>query len=135
MEKAAYDPNSLGQHVRRLVQIYELEPEIRDQIQAIAAGHIGELAEPNKELDAMNVQEQEPEVKNEIPFREVSTKEVSDKLIGSQSQDRGQLQQDIDSFTVPNVSSPSLAMSPTVVPDERDREIAMRDMGGISSLV
>jgi len=135
MEKAAYDPNSLGQHVRRLVQIYELEPEIRDQVQAIAAGHIGELAEPNKELDAMNVQEQEPEVKNEIPFREVSTKEVSDKLIGSQNQDLGQLQQDIDSFAVPNVSSPSLAMSPTVVPDERDREIAMRDMGGISSLV
>jgi hypothetical protein len=69
-------------------------------------------------------------VENEQAFREVSNAEVSGKLLPDI-----QLQQDIDSFTVPSVSSPSLAMSPTIVPDERDREIAMRDMGGISGLV
>ena len=135
IEKAAYDPNSLGQHVRRLVQIYELEPEIRDQVQAIAAGHIGELAEPNRELEPTSVREQAPEVKNEVSFRDVSTKEVSDKLIGTQNQDFDQLQEQIDSFNLTPVSEPTLAMSPTIVPDQRDREIAMRDMGGISSLV
>ena len=134
IEKAAYDPNSLGQHVRRLVQIYQLEPGIRDQIEAVANGHIGELAEPNPDLDAQNVQDQAPEVTNELSFREVSNREVSDKLIGTQIP---QLTKQIESFTMPTVADPDrqLAMSPTVLPDERDREIAMREAGGIGSLV
>ena len=134
IEKAAYDPNSLGQHVRRLVQIYQLEPGIRDQIEAVANGHIGELAEPNPDLDAQNVQDQAPEVTNELSFREVSNREVSDKLIGTQIP---QLTQQIEGFTMPTVADPDrqLAMSPTVLPDERDREIAMREAGGIGSLV
>ena len=136
IEKAAYDPNSLGQHVRRLVQIYELEPEIRDQVQAIAAGHIGELAEPNPEQDAKNVIDQAPEVANELSFRGVSNREVSDKLIGAQNQNVDVLVDDIQSFDVPTVSDASLAMSPTILPDEKDREIAMRQTpGGIAGLI
>ena len=116
------------------MQIYQLEPGIRDQIEAVANGHIGELAEPNPDLDAQNVQDQAPEVTNELSFREVSNREVSDKLIGTQIP---QLTEQIDSFTLPSVteSTMELAMSPTVVPDERDREIAMREAGGIGSLV
>jgi hypothetical protein len=134
IEKAAYDPQSLGQHVRRLVQIYQLEPAIRDQIEAVANGHIGELAEPNPNLDAQNVQDQAPEVTNELSFREVSNREVSDKLIGTQIP---QLAEQITDFTMPTVADADreLAMSPTVLPDERDREITMREAGGIGSLV
>ena len=136
IEKAAYDPNTLGQHVRRLVQIYQMEPGIRDQVQAIAAGHIGELAEPNPEQDAKNVIEQAPEVANELSFRGVSNREVSDKLIGAQNQNIDVLVDDIQSFDVPTVSDASLAMSPTILPDEKDREIAMRQTpGGIAGLI
>jgi hypothetical protein len=46
-----------------------------------------------------------------------------------------ELAEQIDSFNLSPVSDVSLAMSPTIVPDDRDREIAMRDMGGISGLV
>jgi len=56
------------------------------------------------------------------------------------------LQSSINTFQVPNVSQPLFdepetdlgleqLTSPTILPNERDREIAMRQMGGIGSLV
>ena len=140
IETAAYNPNSMGQHVRRLYQIYELEPEIRDEVQAIAAGHIGETVDPVKEKDAKNKKEESPELKNELSFRSVSTKEVADKLMPNNNQ----LAQSIDSFAMPEVGGsmfasqsqdPMLMQSPTILPDERDREIAMRQQAGIAGLV
>ena len=130
VEIAAYNPNSFGQHVRRLYQIYELNPDIREEIRAVTEGLANDTIEPVPQHSASSSPLPSMPVENEQAFREVSNAEVSGKLLPDI-----QLQQDIDSFAVPNVSSPSLAMSPTIVPDERDREIAMRDMGGINSLV
>ena len=136
VETAAYNPQSMGQHVRRLYQIYEAEPAIRDEIQAIAAGHIGETVEPVEDKQSATKRQQAPEVKNELSFRGVSTAEVSDKLMPENTQ----LAQSIDNFQMPNVSGnafgatdPAMAASPTLLPDERDREIAMRQQG-IASL-
>ena len=130
VEIAAYNPNSFGQHVRRLYQIYELNPDIREEIRAVTEGLANDTIEPVPQHSATSNPLPSMPVENEQAFREVSNAEVSGKLLPDI-----QLQQDIDSFAVPSVSSPSLAMSPTVVPDERDREIAMRNMGGISGLV
>ena len=74
---------------------------------------------------------------NEGNFRQVSTAEVSDKLMPENTQ----LAQSLDNFQMPSVSGdafgatdPVMAASPTILPDERDREIAMRQQG-IASLV
>ena len=140
VEIAAYNPNTMGQHVRRLVQIYQVEPSIRDEVQAIAAGHIGETIEPVKDKDSRNKQEENPELKNEISFRNSSTSEVANKLLPNNDQ----LSQSIDSFAMPQSSGnmfanqsqdPMLMQSPTILPDERDREIAMRQQAGIAGLV
>tara|TARA_R100000700_G_C3173189_1_gene147697 strand:- start:254 stop:2620 length:2367 start_codon:yes stop_codon:yes gene_type:complete len=130
VEIAAYNPNSFGQHVRRLYQIYELNPDIREEIRAVTEGLANDTIEPMPQHSATSNPLPSMPVENEQAFREVSNAEVSGKLLPDI-----QLQQDIDSFAVPSVSSPSFAMSPTIVPDERDREIAMRDMSGINSLV
>ena len=70
-------------------------------------------------------------VTNEQAFREVSNAEVAGKLLP----DNINLEERITSFELPTVSADQdLAVSPTVVPDERDREIAMREAGGIQAL-
>jgi hypothetical protein len=132
IEMAAYDPNSLGQHIRRLVQIYELEPEIRDQVQAIAAGHIGELAEPSPEKNSDQTVNVDAPLTNELSFRNKSTQEVASKTLDA-ARSAPQIPQvnpiNMNMFEEPDTS---LAMSPTVLPDEKDREIALRQ--GIGSL-
>ena len=142
VETAVYNPQSMGQHVRRLYQIYEAEPAIRDEIQAIAAGHIGETVEPVENKQSTTKRQQAPEVKNELSFRGVSTSEVANKVLPQSTQ----LAQSIDSFQMPqvqgnvfNAPSPTLApqqmVSPTLLPNEDDREIAMRQQAGIAGLV
>jgi hypothetical protein len=130
LEKTAYDPNSYGQHIRRLYQIYELNPEIREEVRAILEGQQFETLEPIENRNADNVPPVTTAAPNEQAFREVSNAEVSGKLLPDI-----ELAEQIDSFNLSPVSDVSLAMSPTIVPDDRDREIAMRDMGGISGLV
>jgi len=60
--------------------------------------------------------------------------------------DNNMLQQDLSNFAVPMSQEPVFGMpqsnltppemlSPTILPDEKDREIAMRQMGGLGSLV
>ena len=52
------------------------------------------------------------------------------------------LSQSIDSFEMPDIATPAFepdlnpmqAASATILPDEKDREIAMRQLGGIGSL-
>ena len=55
------------------------------------------------------------------------------------------LQTSLDQFSIPRLEQPAFdlpgsdlappqMLSPTILPDERDREIAMRQMGGLGSL-
>ena len=161
VETAAYNPNSMGQHVRRLVQIYQLEPGIRDEIQAIAVGHQGEALEPIKEHQSKNQNEEAPEVENEISFRGVSTGEVSNKLMPDAIRPEEMqarmtatqpMQNDMPLFEDlepsgglasmgPAMGGFDASMSPTVVPSASDREIAERmkarssGIAGLSGLV
>jgi hypothetical protein len=131
LEKSAYDPSSFGQHVRRLYQIYELNPEIRDEVRAILEGMQFETIEQIDDRNAANVAPVTTAAPNEGAFREVSNAEISGKLLPDVA-----LVDDIQSFDVPTVSDASLAMSPTILPDEKDREIAMRQTpGGIAGLI
>ena len=131
VEKAAYDPNSFGQHVRRLYQIYEVNPDIREEIRAITAGLTQDTIEPIPFQNSKSTPQAADPVTNEQAFREVSNAEVAGKLLP----DNINLEERITSFELPAVSADQdLAVSPTVVPDERDREIAMREAGGIQAL-
>ena len=132
LEIAAYDPQSFGQHVRRLYQIYELNPEIRDEVKAILEGMQFQTIEPIEDRNADNVNPVSTAVPNERAFREVTNSEIAGKLLPDVK-----LSEQITDFTMPTVADADreLAMSPTVLPDERDREIAMREAGGIGSLV
>ena len=132
VEKAAYDPQSFGQHVRRLYQIYELNPDIREEVRAITEGLTGDTIERIPSQNSKSTPSVTTPATNEQAFREVTNPEIAGKLLPDTN-----LASQIDSFTLPSVteSTMELAMSPTVVPDERDREIAMREAGGIGSLV
>ena len=132
LEKTAYDPQSYGQHVRRLYQIYELNPEIREEVKAILEGQQFETLEAIEGRNAANVEPVTTPAPNEQAFREVTNSEIAGKLLPDVN-----LAAQITDFTMPTVVDPDrqLAMSPTVLPDERDREIAMRGAGGIGSLV
>ena len=129
VEQVAYDPNSYAQHVRRLYQIYEVNPEIREEVRAVLEGMQFETVEEIEDRNADNVPPVTTPVKNEQAFREVSNAEVSGKLLPEV-----RLADQIISFETPQVSDPEMLMSPSILPNEKDREIAMRDMGGIGSL-
>lgn len=132
VEKAAYDPMSFGQHVRRLYQIYELNPDIREEVRAITEGLTGDTIERVPTQNSKSAPPVTTAAPNEQAFREVTNPEIAGKLLPDVN-----LASRIDEFTLPSVteSTMELAMSPTIVPDERDREIAMREAGGIGSLV
>ena len=134
-EKAAYDPMSWGQHVRRLYQIYEANPDIREEVRAVTEGLTGDTVEPmDWEASESGLPMSKPNA-NEQAFREVSGNEVSNKLMPNNLD----LENRLRSFEVPQIDGnlfaqdTEMAMSPTVLPDEKDREIAMRQ-AGISGL-
>jgi hypothetical protein len=130
LEKTAYDPESYGQHIRRLYQIYELNPEIREEVRAILEGQQFETLEPIEDRNAANVPPVTTAVPNEQAFREVTNPEIAGELLPDI-----QLAEQVVAFEAPQVSDPEVIMSPTVLPDEADREIAMRQQaGGIGSL-
>ena len=130
LEKTAYDPESYGQHIRRLYQIYELNPEIREEVRAILEGQQFETLEPIENRNAANVPPVTTAVPNEQAFREVTNPEIAGELLPDI-----QLAEQVVAFNPPRVSNPEVIMSPTVLPDEADREIAMRQQpGGIGSL-
>jgi hypothetical protein len=147
VQTAAYNPNSFGQHVRRLVQIWEVEPEIRDEIQAILDGMQGEILEPL----AFEGSASTPSITaipedNEMRFRESVPSTVADKLLPSREEMEGRLANIAASQSVfdplplmepvsasefqaaMSPSSPS-PLSPTLLPDEEDRLIAARQAG------
>ena len=143
IEKTAFDPQSMAQHVRRLGQIALVNPEIRDEIEGMLQRIQGETIIPIEEKKSASVREMSVPENNEGNFREVSTKEVADKLLPSSEE----LMSQMDQVTVPQVEGPlfeaetpdvNLAMSPTVLPRQDDRELALRlsgNAGGISGLV
>lgn len=129
VEIAAYNPNSFGQHVRRLYQIYEVNPEIRDEVRAIIDGMQLETIEQIEDRNADNVPPVTTAVENEQAFREVTNPEVAGKVLPDVRLNES-LGEQIASFKVPEVSpNTSLSLSPTVLPNEKDREIAMREAG------
>ena len=131
VKQVAYDPNSFVQHVRRLYQIHELNPDIRDEVEAVLHGLSHGALEIPEELNAKTQPPVSGPVENEANFREVSTSEVSNLLMPEiERQDVPRL--DVDMLD--DTRDPALALSPTIVPDEKDREIAMRS-SGIGSLV
>lgn len=143
VEKAAYDPNTFGQHVRRLAQIYEVNPDIRDELRAVLEGLQAETIEPlpyegSQSSAAPNAL---PE-NNEMRFRQVVPPSTADKLLPDRESMEEQLaaissspsvQSDSSIFeplpTTDMVASAPMMPSPTLLPSEEDRELAMRRQG------
>ena len=153
---AAYNPNSFGQHVRRLVQIQAANPEIRDEIRAVIQGLSQETIEPIPD-QASNSQRQleSGAVENEIAFRDVSNQEISDKLMPTAQEMQARMAstqpaptdmplfEDLEpsgglASMGPAMGGFDSSMSPTIVPSASDREIAERmkaRSSGIAGLV
>ena len=141
VEKAVYNPESWGQHVRRLYQIYELNPDIREEVRAILGGLSQETIEPIEEQSSASYNLDAPLAKNTMKFRQTVPSTVADKVLP----DNTQLAENIDAIQVPQIDQPLFEpesdlmpqelLSPTILPDERDREIAMRQQLGIAGLV
>ena len=153
VEKAAFNPNSFGQHIRRLVQISEVNPDIRDEINAVVQGLTQEQIEPSSSENASSqTSVNENPTGNEMRFRESSSKEISDKLLPNREEMLLQMDSlgksspsSFDSVSLfsplPSIASsgsmPSASsLSPTILPNEQDRELAMRRQatGGIAGL-
>jgi hypothetical protein len=153
VEIAAYNPKSFGQHIRRLVQISEVNPDIRDEIRGVIQGLSQEAIEP---MDWENSSSQQspnaiPE-NNEVGFRQVVPNSTADKLLPN----REEMMATLNNMTIPQVGSASesifeplpstgiqapgsfqASLSPTVLPNDADRELALRmqaNSGGIAAL-
>jgi hypothetical protein len=159
VEIAAFDPASMGQHIRRLVQIQAANPEIRDQIDATVHGMKEQTIEPIEEHHSPTAKGQITKpITNENAFREVSNREVSDKLMPdavrpeemqARMASTQPIQNDMPLFEDlepagglasmgPAMSGFDASMSPTIVPSDSDREIAERmkaRSSGIAGLV
>ena len=152
-QKAATNPNSIAQHIRRLVQIQAANPEIRDEVRALLQGLQGETAEPLASNTSSSAQTA-PMSPNEGAFREVSTAEVSNKLMPGairpeEMQARMAAAQptptDMPLFEdlepaggLASMGGFDASMSPSIVPSAVDREIAERmraRSSGIAGLV
>jgi len=151
VEKSVYNPKSFGQHVRRLGQIFEVNPDIRDEVRGVLQGLTQETIEPlpTESSKSSNDQASVPQ-DNELRFRTAVPKSTADKVLPRTDELMARAQ----SMTVPQVGAPeedifeplpeaspqsqfSVAESPTVLPNPQDREIAMRlrgPLGGIASL-
>ena len=152
-QKAATNPNSIAQHIRRLVQIQAANPEIRDEVRALLQGLQGETAEPLASNTSSSAQTA-PMSPNEGAFREVSTAEVSNKLMPGairpeEMQARMAAAQptptDMPLFEdlepaggLASMGGFDASVSPTIIPSAADREIAERmkaRSSGIAGLV
>jgi len=137
VEIASFNPNSFGNHIRRLATIAVAEPEIRDHIEATIEGMKQQTIEPIPQHQSQSAPVEDP-IENTNAFREVTGSEVANKVLP----ERNQLAQSIQSFDMPQSTGnmfasidPMMAASPSVIPDERTRDIAMRQQAGIAGLV
>ena len=152
VEKIAYDPMSFGQHVRRLAVISKENPDIAEEIEAILMGMSQETLEPLKWQDSEVLKESVTEgipENNEVSFRQAVPRSVADKLLPT----REELMSQMSSIDVPDVGAPmfeplpsmgsgsfsgQLSMSPTILPNDADRELAARlqqPSAGIAGLI
>jgi len=159
VEIAAFDPASMGQHVRRLAQIQFANPEIRDLINATLDGIKEQTIEPIEQHYSPTAKGQVDEtISNENAFRDVSSKEISDKLMPDAIRPEEMqarmastqpaptdmpLFEDLEpsgglASMGPAMGGFDSSMSPTIVPSASDREIAERmkaRSSGIAGLV
>jgi hypothetical protein len=153
VEKAVYNPKSFGQHVRRLYQIYEVNPDIRDGIKAVLHGMTQDTIEPLPNESSQSAPSLAPK-DNELGFRQVVPKSTADKILPSRIESLEKMNQvagappmaeEISMFeplpeaqpSTPTMGQIDPAMSPTILPSDKDRELAMRlrgPLGGIASL-
>jgi hypothetical protein len=151
VEKAAYNPQSFGQHIRRLGQISAVNPDIRDEVRAVIQGLTQDAIEPIEWQDTETLKESPAEgipVNNEAAFRQSVPKSTADKVLPSREDLMAQMQ----SIDMPDVGAPMFeplpsmgsgsfsgqsGMSPTILPNDADRELASRLQtgGGIAGLV
>jgi hypothetical protein len=106
VQKSVYDPNTFGQHVRRLFQISEVNPEIRDEVRAMLNGLTQESVEPIPYQDSSSEQEKPAEIKNELSFRQSTPSSVADKIIPQAQNNEqlgGRLDQMLASFQPSNI--------------------------------
>ena len=151
VEIAAFKPNSFGQHIRRLVQISEVNPDIRDEVKGVIQGLSQDAIEPMEWESSTSQQKPNaiPE-NNEAAFRQVVPKSTADKLLPN----REELMASLDSMSIPQVGSATgsmfeplpatggvstpgsfqSALSPTVLPNDADRELASRMQAGRSGI-
>ena len=151
VEIAAFKPNSFGQHIRRLVQISEVNPDIRDEVKGVIQGLSQDAIEPMEWESSTSQQKPNaiPE-NNEAAFRQVVPKSTADKLLPN----REELMASLDSVKIPQVGSATgsmfeplpatggisapgsfqSALSPTVLPNDADRELASRMQAGRSGI-
>ena len=150
--KAAYDPKTFGQHIRRLVQISEVNPDIRDEIRAVVQGLQAETIEPLPfENSQSSIAPGAIPENNEMRFRQAVPASTADRLLPDREELLQQLAQietspapieDAEIFaelpdlgtSVPN-QMPTTPLSPGLLPSEEDREIAMRRQQGIAGLM
>ena len=152
VEKAVYNPKSFGQHVRRLGQIFEVNPDIRDEVRGVLQGLTQETIEPLPTEGSKSQQEKgETPRDNEIGFRTAVPKSTADRILPNTDE----MMARANTMTIPQVGPPqvdvfeplpeaepampafSVADSPTILPNPQDREIAQRlrgPLGGIASL-
>jgi len=151
VERAAYNPQSFGQHIRRLGQIYAVNPDIRDEVRAVIQGLSQDAIEPIEWQDTETLKKSPTEgipVNNEAAFRQSVPKSTADKVLPSKEDLMAQMQ----SIDMPDVGAPMFeplpsmgsgsfsgqsGMSPTILPNDADRELASRLQtgGGIAGLI
>jgi len=151
VEKAAYNPQSFGQHIRRLGQIYAVNPDIRDEVRAVIQGLSQDAIEPIEWQDTETLKKSPTEgipVNNEAAFRQSVPKSTADKVLPSKEDLMAQMQ----SIDMPDVGAPMFeplpsmgsgsfsgqsGISPTILPNDADRELASRLQtgGGIAGLI
>lgn len=155
VETAAFNPNSFGNHVRRLVQVFEVNPDIRDEIRGVVQGLTQEQIEPP---DYENATSQAPAsaipTGNEMRFREAVGSEVANKSLPNREELLAQINElstgpsgstfESESMFEPlpqmgggSSFAPISPASASLLPSDQDREIAMRRqaMGGIGGLM
>jgi len=154
IEIAAYNPMSYGQHIRRLVTIYDKNPDIREKIKGVIQGLSQDTIEPMPWESSSSQQAPNaiPE-NNEVGFRQVVPSSTADKLLPTRDELMAQMDsipklttaegeqamfEPLPSTGIQAPSSFQASLSPTVVPNDADRELAMRMQGngsGIAALV